>query len=226
MQIGAPVLVADDGDFGGRDFEAHEAMGGVEIEIDFEVGGGDAKAFVGFAVDGGGAGSFGGDGAGHEFLWNEDAESLRAALGPVVKAGEDGVLVVEIVVEDGDEGRFERQALFKEARLLAVGVFYLVRRAGACALHLDGDVGDAVGKKNVRTVLFFSLRSPFVADRCAVGLQDKGAGDLAGGSLRRFKIRIAFGEPAAAGRRDFELFMADGLAIELDGELAVVLGED
>jgi hypothetical protein len=201
-------------------------MGGVKIEIDFEVGGGDAKAFVGFAVDGGGAGGFGGDDAGHEFLRDENAESLRAALGPVVETGEHGVLVVEIVVEDGDEGRFERKTLFKEARLLAVGIFDLVRRAGACSFHLDGDVGDAVGEKNVRTVLFFGLRGPFVADRCAVGLQDKSARDLAGGSLGGFKIGIAFGEPAAAGGRDFELFMADGLAIELDGELAVVLGED
>src|SRR5580704_3910808 len=159
-------------------------MGGVEIEVDFEVARADAKAFVGFAVDGGGAGGFGRDGAGHELLRDEDGESLRAALGPIVKAGEDGVLMVEIVVEDGDEGRFERKALLKEARLLAVGIFYLVRRAGACALHFDSDVGDAVGEKNVRAVLFFGLRGPFVADRRAVGLQDKSARNFASGSLR------------------------------------------
>ena len=57
-------------------------------------------------------------------------------------------------------------------------------------------------------------------------MQDKSARDFAGGSLRSFKIGIAFGEPATAGGRDFELFMANGLAVELDGELAVVLGED
>ncbi len=122
MQIGAPVLIADDGDFGGGDFEAHEAVGGVEVKIDFEVGGGDAKAFVGFSVEGGRPSGFGGDGAGHEFLRDENAESLRAALGPVVKAGEDGVLVVEIVVEDGDERRVEREGLIE----------------GVGALHLQG----------------------------------------------------------------------------------------
>jgi hypothetical protein len=40
------ALIANDGDFGGRDFETHQAMSRIEVEIDFEVGGGDAKAFV------------------------------------------------------------------------------------------------------------------------------------------------------------------------------------
>lgn len=62
------ALFAEDGDFGGGDFEAVEAMIFVEIEEDFEVGGGGAEAFVGFAGDGGGAGGFDGDGAGSEVL--------------------------------------------------------------------------------------------------------------------------------------------------------------
>lgn len=33
----ADISVADDGDFGGGDFEAHQAMTCIEVEIDFEV---------------------------------------------------------------------------------------------------------------------------------------------------------------------------------------------
>jgi hypothetical protein len=58
-------LVAEDGGFGGGDFDAHEAMIFVEEELDFEVGGGGADGFgVGLAADGGGAGGFDGDVAG------------------------------------------------------------------------------------------------------------------------------------------------------------------
>jgi hypothetical protein len=44
--------------------------------------------------------------------------------------------------------------------------------------------------------------------------------------LRGLDVGIALGEPAAGGRRDFELFMADGLSIELDGEFTFVLSEN
>jgi hypothetical protein len=59
------ALVAEDGGFGGGDFDAHEAMIFVEEELDFEVGGGGADGFgVGPAADGGGTGGFDGDVAG------------------------------------------------------------------------------------------------------------------------------------------------------------------
>ena len=62
---GAKGLVAEDGGFGGGDFDAHEAMIFVEEELDFEVGGGGADGFgVGPAADGGGTGGFDGDVAG------------------------------------------------------------------------------------------------------------------------------------------------------------------
>ena len=80
-------LLPDDGDFGGGNFEAHEAVTVVEEQKDFEVGGGDLEAFVGFSVGRGGAGGFNGDRAGSQFLRDEDGERLGAALGPVVDAG-------------------------------------------------------------------------------------------------------------------------------------------
>ena len=150
------TLVADDGDFGGGDFEALEAVVFVEIEHDFEIGGGYAEAVVGFAVGGGdGAGGFDGDRAGSEFLRNEDGHRLRAAFGPIVDAGDDGVLIVEIVVEHGDERGAEAHVLFEGAR----------------ALHLQGDFGDAVGEEDAGAVGFVGLRLPLVADGGAVGLQ-------------------------------------------------------
>ena len=96
-------LVAEDGGFGGGDFDAHEAMIFVEEELDFEIGGGGAESLgVGLIADGGGAGGLDGDVAGSEFLRDEDGKSLRAAFGPIVEAGEDGVVMVEVVVENGD----------------------------------------------------------------------------------------------------------------------------
>src|SRR6266446_6607385 len=78
----------------------------------------------------------------------------------------------------------------------------------------------------MRAVCFFRLSAPFVADRRAVWLQRQRAGDFAGGSLGRFYLRDALGEPAAAGRRDFKILVPDGLPAEFDGEFALVLSED
>ena len=58
------MLLPDDGYFGGGDFEANESVGGIEIEKDFDVGGGSFQTFVGFSGGGGCAGGFDGDGAG------------------------------------------------------------------------------------------------------------------------------------------------------------------
>src|ERR1700761_2927670 len=110
-------LVADDGDFGGGDFEALEAVVFVEIEHHFEVGGGDAEAVVGFAVRSGDrASGFYGDRPGSKFLGDEDGHGLRAAFGPIVDAGDHGVLIVEIVVEHSDERRAEAHVLFEGPR--------------------------------------------------------------------------------------------------------------
>src|SRR5207249_6587746 len=64
------------GDFGGGDFQTHEAVIVVEKEKNFEVGRGDLETFIGFAIGRGGAGGFDGDGAGSELLRDEDGESL------------------------------------------------------------------------------------------------------------------------------------------------------
>src|SRR5271154_1284896 len=184
-------------------------MSGIEEEEDFNVGGADFEALVGFAVGGSRAGGFDGDGAGGKFLGNKYGESLGAAFVPIVDTGENGVLVVEIVVEDSDEGGAEGEILLEGAR----------------ALHFEGDLGDAVGKENVGAVGLVAPGGPLIADGGAVGLEDEGSGNFCGGGLRRFYIGGAFGDPAAGGGGDFELFVADGLAVEFDGELAFVRGE-
>src|SRR5256884_25416 len=89
------------------------------------------------------------------FLRDEHGKRLLAALGPVVDAGEDGILVIKIVVEHGDEWGIKREILLEGAR----------------ALHLKSDARNAVGKDDVRAAVLFRLRLPFVADRRAVGQQ-------------------------------------------------------
>ena len=178
--------------------------------MDFEVGAGDFEEFVGFAVGGGGAGGFDGDGAGGEFLGDEDGKGLRAALGPVVEMREDFVLVVEIVVENGDER-------------CAEGVFLLV---GVRALNLQSGFRDAVGEGDAGGIGFVGLRRPVVADGNAVGLQDKIAGDLGGFAVGRLQGSGALGNPAVAGGLDFEFFAADGFAVKEDVEFAFVGDEE
>jgi hypothetical protein len=47
------VLFAGDGYLAEGDFEANEFVGGVEVETDFEVGGGGFESFVGSSTGGG-----------------------------------------------------------------------------------------------------------------------------------------------------------------------------
>jgi hypothetical protein len=58
------VLFADDGYFGGGDFEADEFVSGVEVEKNFDVEGGGLQGFVGFSAGGGCSRGFDGDCAG------------------------------------------------------------------------------------------------------------------------------------------------------------------
>ena len=64
MWLWRQPLFADDGYFGGGDFEADEFVAGVEVEVDFDVGGGGFQGFVGFSTGRRGAGGFDGDSAG------------------------------------------------------------------------------------------------------------------------------------------------------------------
>src|SRR5258708_38955614 len=111
-------LLADDGDLGVRNFQAHQAVIAIEKEKNLEVGGGDLEAFAGLAVGTGGPGGLHGDRTRRQFLGNEHGKSLHAALGPVVEACQDGVLMVEIVVQNGDERRVEGEVLLERARAL------------------------------------------------------------------------------------------------------------
>ena len=82
----AEKLFADDGDFGGGDFEAHEFAIWIKVEDDLEVGGGDFQAFVGFAVRADGARPIDGDGTRQKFLRNEHGEGLSAPAIPIIDA--------------------------------------------------------------------------------------------------------------------------------------------
>jgi hypothetical protein len=57
-------LFAHDGNFSGGDFEADEFVAGVQVEKDFEIGGGSFESLVGFPARGGCAGGFHRDRAG------------------------------------------------------------------------------------------------------------------------------------------------------------------
>ena len=63
------MLFADDGYFGGGDFETDEFVSGVEVEKDFEVGGVGFRGFVGFSAGGDCARGFDGDCPGSYFQW-------------------------------------------------------------------------------------------------------------------------------------------------------------
>ena len=185
-------------------------MVGIEIENNLEIAGDDFQAFVRFAIGGNGASPIDGDRAGQKFLGNEDGEGLGAATAPVVDAGEDGVLIIEVVVENDDERGIESEILLE----------------GMSILQLYGHLGDAVGKENMRAVGFVGLRSPFIRDGGAAGLEGEITGDRRGRRTLRSQVGGAFGDPTCTTGVDFEFLVADGIAIEKDFELSFVGNED
>jgi len=182
----------------------------IEQDVDFEVGSGDFEGFVGFAISRGGASGFDGDGTGRQVLRDEYGQRLRAPLGPVVDAGEDGILVVEVIVEDNDEGSVKGHILLE----------------GTSALNGEIDFGDAVCEGDVGAIGFVGLGGPIVTDGSAVRLKRERAGDFAGGAFGGLDFRSSLGEPASGRGRNFKFFVTDSLAIEFDGEFAFVLHED
>src|SRR5258708_4754774 len=74
------LLVANDGDSGFRNFQAHQAVIGVEQKKNLEVGRRDLEALEGFSVGACGARGLHGDGARSQFLGNENRKSLHATL--------------------------------------------------------------------------------------------------------------------------------------------------
>src|SRR5258707_12613674 len=81
------VLFADDGYFGGGDFESDEFVGGVGVEKDFEVGGVGLQGFVGFSSGGGLSRGFDGYRAGGRFLRDDHRKNLGAVFVAIVNAG-------------------------------------------------------------------------------------------------------------------------------------------
>jgi len=178
----------------------------IEIEDDLEIAGGDFEAFVGLALRADGACPIDGDGPRQEFLRNEDRKSLRAATIPIVDAGQDRVLVVEVVVENNDQRRIEGEILFEGAR----------------SLELHGHFGDAVGEGDVRATGFVGLGTPLVSDGFATGLKGEIASHDGGRRASGREMRGGFGGPVSTARRDIELFVADDVAVQENLELALV----
>src|SRR5882724_9126127 len=129
----AARLFADDGDFRIGNFQPHQAVIAVEQKQNLEVRRSDHEAFVGFAI--GACRSFGfhSDRTRRQFLGNNNWKSLHAALGPIVDARKNRVLMVEIIVQNSDERRIECQVLLEWAR----------------SLHLQGNTRYAVGEEDM-----------------------------------------------------------------------------
>src|SRR6266550_3035879 len=96
-------LLANHGHFGVGNFQPHQPVMVIEQNKNLQVGSADFEAFVGFALGTGGSSRFDGDRTRRQFLRNDHRKSLHPALGPVVDARKDRVLMVEIVVQNGDE---------------------------------------------------------------------------------------------------------------------------
>src|SRR2546426_9978719 len=98
-------LFAEDEGLRGRDGEADQAVAGVEIKVNLQVCGAHAKSFERSTVHLLQPGGLDGQAAGSHLLRDQHWESLRAFRVPVIEAREDGVMVVEIVIEDEHAGR-------------------------------------------------------------------------------------------------------------------------
>ena len=87
---------------------------------------------------------------------------MQAAFAPIVDVGEDDVLIVEIVVEDGDLRRIEGELL----------------REGPRAFHAKLDGGRGAVEGNAGGGFFGSLGGPVIGDGRAVGTELEGSGDF------------------------------------------------
>ena len=204
----ATGLLADDFGVGGRHGDAFEAIA-IEVEDNFQILAADAKTVEIFAGRVVGIKRFGGDSAGHHLLRNEDGERLRALFRPVVEVGENRVLMVEIVIENDDDGRLEEE-LLREG-MAAVGLHV---NGGCTFIEIDGGVGGFRAGNG----------GPFVMDGSAVGAKLKLRGDTGFTAARRAHGSVAVGDPAAFGGSDLEILGANFAAIDHIAELALLSG--
>lgn len=185
-------------------------MVGVEIENDFQIGGHHFETFVGFSFGADRASPIDSDGIRQELLRNENRESLCASAIPIVNASQDGILIVEVVIENDDERRIKGEVLLE--------------RVGTA--DLDGHLGDAIGKEDMGATGFIGLGGPLVGDGGTVGLEGKIAGNGRGGGTFWRKVRGGLGRPDCAAGDNFELFVTDGFSIEKNLELTLIGCED
>lgn len=202
-------LLADDVGVGAGNGDFFEAIV-IEIQDDFEVLAADAKALEIFAVFGFRIHGGDGDGAGSHFLRNKDRKVLGAFLGPVVKRGENRVLVIEIVVEDDNVGSFEKELLGKRA-----GAVDLEMNGRRTAIEVHGGGG------------FFGAShcGPLVMNGRAGGGELELRGDVSLRAVGGFNNGAAAGEPAATGGGDFEFLRTDLFAGDEIAEFAFLCGK-
>ena len=146
--------------------------------------------------------------SGRHFLGDENGKCLRAFLVPVVQARENRVLVVEIVVEDGDLRRAESELL----------------REGPRAFDAQVNRGGRAVETDRRRSLLGSLRGPLVTRRRAIGMKFERAGNVRC-ALRRLHFRRAARNPIGAALADFEFFLARLLPTHQDAEFSLVGSE-
>src|SRR6266403_5137363 len=73
-------LVANNGNLGIRNFQAHQAVFAIEQKKNLEIGGIDLEAFKGLTVGACRASGLHGDGTWRQFLWNDHGKSLHPTL--------------------------------------------------------------------------------------------------------------------------------------------------
>ncbi len=175
----------------------------VAEEVDFYVGGGDYQfgegAISGLQLD------F--YRAGDHVLGNHYVEILFAGGGPIVFAGEDRVLIVEIVVQHDH---------------VRIGELKIAEERVRCAGDGEGTLGGVVCESYGAARVLGRLRRPLVFHEPAVRGEMQFAGDFhfaAGGNLQ---VGGTFGDPGVAIGGDFKLLAADILSGERDAEAAFV----
>src|SRR5579884_1488877 len=115
----APPLLPNDDNLRGGHFQAHQSEFPVKIELNLEIRSVYEQTFQLRALDGLWPVRLHLDAAWCGVLWNQDREALLSSGLPVINARKNCILVVKVVVQNGDPRRREFEILLD--RLLPTG---------------------------------------------------------------------------------------------------------
>src|ERR1017187_5333753 len=208
MTILIGLSLADDFGVGAWGDDADEAVA-VEVEIDFEVFGFHYKLIEFLATRVLAPDRFDGHAAWRQLLRDEHGESLHAFLVAIVEAREHRILVVQIVVDDGDLRRIESELL----------------RVRLHAFDAEIDRGGRTVESDRRRSLLSALRGPFVVNGSAVGVKLESSRNVHH-AVSGFNFRSSVSDPVAAARANFEFFGAHLLPACEYAKSAFVRGEN